>query len=172
MELLVAIGLFSVVVAIAVGGFTNALRTQREVAALIAAQSNAGLALEQIAREVRTGYFFCHDSSGASTCSCSLNGFALTCSNLSFENASGAAVGYSLANNALARSENGSPAQPITSDNVAVRYLIFTLFGNAEGSQWNPRITISIGVAPNSADPALQSDVLNLQTTVSARGVL
>jgi type II secretory pathway pseudopilin PulG len=172
MELLVAIGLFSIIVAIAVGGFTNALRTQREVAALIAAQSNAGLALEQMAREIRTGYFFCHDSSGALTCSCSLTGFVLTCSDLNFENASGAAVGYSLVDNALARSENGSPAQPITSGNVTVPYLVFTLFGNAEGGQWSPRITISIGVAPNSTDPTLRSDVLNLQTTVSARGVL
>ncbi len=58
-ELLVAMGIFLIVVEIAVGGFVNALRAQKQVAALIAAEGNADLALEQMAREIRTGYF-CH----------------------------------------------------------------------------------------------------------------
>ena len=57
-EMLVAIALFSVVVSIAVGGFTRALRTQRQVIALIAANSNMSLALEQMAREMRTSINF------------------------------------------------------------------------------------------------------------------
>src|SRR3989338_8148216 len=57
-ELLVAVGLFSVVVAIAVGGFARALRTQRQTQLLLAANSNASEVLESIAREIRTGVAF------------------------------------------------------------------------------------------------------------------
>ena len=60
-ELLVAMGIFAIVIAIATGGFINSLRTQRQVASLISAQSNASLVLEQMAREIRTGFLFCHD---------------------------------------------------------------------------------------------------------------
>lgn len=181
-ETLVAVGLFSIIVTIAVGGFVNALRAQRQVAALIAAQSNASLALEQMAREIRTGYLFCHDepippdTRGVPTCPlCTVNGPVWTCPNfLQFHSAAGVSTTYSLANGALQRAEenqNGGAPQPITGADVAVNYLSFTLFGNLEGDHWNPRITISIGVAPSSTDPAVASTILYLQTTVSARQI-
>ncbi len=178
-ELLVAIALFSIIIAIAAGGFTNALRTQREVAALISAQSNAGLAIEQMAREIRTGYLFCHDAAGVVTCTCPGGvggiGSTWTCTDLNFYNAESANIAYSIpaGGGALSRSDSSvsGGAQPITSSNVIVRYLTFTLFGNLEGDHWNPRITISMGVSPNSTDPAVANNVLNLQTSVSAREI-
>lgn len=175
-ELLVAIGLFSILVAIATGGFVSALRTQRQVAGLIAAQSNAGLALEQVAREIRTGYLFCHDTAGSPTCHdaigniCTAAGLTLNCADLDFYNSQSANVVYSLSGGELVRSENGVP-QPITGENVVIKYLTFTVFGNTEGDHWSPRITIDMGVAPNSNDPALVNNVLNLQTSVSARNI-
>jgi len=188
-ELLVAIGVFSILVAIGVGGFAHALRTQREVASLIAAQSNASLALEQMTREIRTGFLFCDlpgndDASsplvtpacqlvGQTGCTVQLTGNIWTCNNvLDFYNANSAEVDYSLVNGSLDRSESGlGNGVPITGDNVSVKYLTFTITGNTEGDHWPPRITISIGVAPNSTDPAVANDVINLQTTVSAREI-
>lgn len=172
-EMLVAIGLFSIIVAIAAGGFTNALRTQRQVASLIAAQSNAGLALEQIAREARTGYLFCHGLTGGPTCTPAGGGPRIY-RDLNFYNAAGANVCYTLANGALQRNDNcggGGTPQSVTGANVAVTYLTFTLFGNQENDHWNPRVTIVMGVAPSSTDPAVANNVLSLQTTVSARGI-
>lgn len=176
-ELIVAIGLFSTLIAIAAGSFTNALKTQRQIAALISAQSNASLALEQAAREIRTGYLFCHDynaSTPSAPCAsfCSITGQGWTCDGfLDFYSATPANVKYILQNGALARSENGGSAQAITGENVSVKYLTFQLFGNIENDHWNPRITILMGVAPSSTDPAIANDVLNLETTVSARGI-
>ncbi len=173
-ELLVAIGLFSVIVAIAAGGFTNALRTQREVAGLIAAQSNASLALEQMAREIRTGYLFCHAVGGTTptTCTCpgAVPGQPWSCNDLDFYNADGVEVHYELTGGAL---EKGTPGsfQAITGDNVNVAHLSFFLQGQYEDDHWNPRITIAMGVAASSTDPALKNDVLDLQTTVSARAI-
>src|SRR5260221_302855 len=63
MELLIAMALFSVVISIAVGGIVISLRGQRELAELIAADNDVSLALEQMAREVRTGFAFCRGGS-------------------------------------------------------------------------------------------------------------
>jgi len=171
-EVVIAIALFSILVAIAAGGFTNALRAQREISSFIGAESNASLALEQMAREARTGYLFCHDVNGALSCStqCALNGTVLTCPDLNFYNAQTEHVDYSVTNGTLIRTDQGV-ATAITGDNVVVKYLTFTIFGNQEDDHWNPRITITMGVSPNSTDPAAASDVVNLQTTVSAREI-
>jgi prepilin-type N-terminal cleavage/methylation domain-containing protein len=180
-EILVAIALFSVITAIAAGGFTNALQTQRQISALIGAQSNVSLTLEQMAREIRTGYLFCHDINGAPQCTCRGGG---SCGlvpptqteatvDLNFYNAAGSNVVYSLHNGALMKLDPsvGASAQPITGNNVVVKYLIFTLSGNTEGDHWTPRVTISLGVAPSSSDPGITNSVLDLQTSVSARGI-
>jgi prepilin-type N-terminal cleavage/methylation domain-containing protein len=174
-EVLVALALFSVIVAIAVGGFTRALHTQHQVTLLVAAQSNASLTLEQMAREMRTGYLFCTTPSStvinlganpdcSASCTMGANNVATCNGFLEFYNAESQKVIYSLSNGALLR--NGGQ---ITSDNVSVKYLTFVLFGQFQGDHWNPRVTIAMGIAPSSTDPALQSDVTNLQTTVSAR---
>ena len=60
-ESMVAVAIFSVVVSLAAGGFVQALQTQRRLEGLIAANSNAGLVMEQMAREIRTGRAYCAD---------------------------------------------------------------------------------------------------------------
>jgi prepilin-type N-terminal cleavage/methylation domain-containing protein len=214
-ELLVAIALFSVVVAIATSGFVNALRTQRQVASLISTQSNVTLVLEQMAREVRTGYLFCHDygvnnnNAGLPSINCArpvksldpANQCTVTdsgqpagdapaedvysgnsnkdlaewsCPSIDYHNAQGAEVNYSLQDGALMKSDTSAAdqsAQSITGNGVSIQYLNFILFGNLEGDHWTPRITILIGAAPSSTDPAVSGDVINLETTVSAREI-
>lgn len=210
-ELLVAMGIFTIVISIATGGFISSLRTQRQVASLISAQSNASLVLEQMAREIRTGFLFCHapgSTSPNSNCDsppggggnnptlCTIDidsGYpgggnsypalynlpdgdlpAWNCPSLDYFNAQGADVNYSLQGGQLIKSDptvnNGAP-ESITGDSVTVKYLHFILFGNLEGDTWTPRVTIVLGVVPSSTDPAVNSDVLNLQTTVSARTI-
>jgi prepilin-type N-terminal cleavage/methylation domain-containing protein len=207
-ELLVSIGIFSIVVAIATGGFVNSLRTQRQVSSLISAQSNASLVLEQMAREIRTGYLFCHDQnafglnnncnlppgtdpsgSPASLVGCTEidSGYAYPapdklangnlpmwdCPSLDYFNAQGQHVNYALdpTAGALIRSTDSSEPLSITGDSVTVKSIHFILFGNMEGDSWTPRVTIMIGIVPSSTDPAVNGDVLNLETTVSARTI-
>lgn len=193
-ELLVSIAIFSILVTIGVGGFVHALHTQREIAGLISAQSNASVALEQMAREIRTGYLFCDSPGNTITTPTGPNGTCQlvdgpegsiehgctvgtaddwTCTNiLDFYNAEGQNVDYALQDGELERSQTGPDGYTsITGSNVAVTYLTFTIFGNEEGDNWPPRITISMGVGPSSTDPAIASDTINLQTTVSARQI-
>jgi prepilin-type N-terminal cleavage/methylation domain-containing protein len=185
-ELMVAISIFTIVVAIGVGGFVHTLHTQREIAALVATQSNTSVALEEMTREIRTGFLFCtYGNTSPNTpatpqngpCSAAYqapevnnawtyNGF------LDFMNANGDEVQYKLINGSLERSQDGGATwTSITASNVYVSRLTFIIFGNTEGDNWPPRITISLSVAPSSTDPALASDILNLQTTVSAREI-
>lgn len=193
-ELLVAIAVFAIVVTIASSGFINALRTQRQVSSLISTESNVTLVLEQMAREERTGYLFCHElgSSGPNNdvtasdyCGCTIgdSGYSegggtdlpvWTCKGLNYYTAQGSEVNYSLQNGALMKSDSlASDTAPlaITGNDVSIKNLSFTLFGNLEGDHWTPRITISIGAAPSSSDPAVSNDVLQFQTTVSAREI-
>ncbi len=199
-ELLVAIAVFAIVVTIASAGFVNALRTQRQVASLISTESNMTLVLEQMAREERTGYLFCHglgsnspnNTAGSGNyCGCTIgdSGYSdpsapdalangdlpvWTCNALDYYTAEGSEVNYSLENGALMKSDSlASSTAPvaITGNDISVKNLTFTLFGNLEGDHWTPRITIAIGAAPSSSDPAVSNDVLQFQTTVSARQI-
>jgi len=174
-ETMVALALFTTIIAIAIGGFVNALHAQRQVALLLATQSNVSLSLEQMARDIRTGYLFCHDASGAATCgltppdSCSGGGASpLICNDLDYFSATGDNVEYRLRNGSLEKGIGGN-FQSVTGDNVNVKYLTFIMQGTTEGDHWNPRITVAIGVAPSTTDAGISADVLNLQTSISAR---
>jgi prepilin-type N-terminal cleavage/methylation domain-containing protein len=176
-ELLVSIALFAILVSIAAGGFVNALRTERQAAAMMAAQSNVSIAFEQMTRETRTGYLFCHDagssvpSAACNACTIDVITHVWTCPNtLEYYNANGEKVDYTLdVNGVINRAVNGGPAQAITGDNVSIRYLNFTIYGNIEGDHWNPRVTISAGVAPH--DSTINWNITNLETSISARSI-
>jgi len=161
-ELLVAIGLFGVIVSIAIGGFVRALRTQRQVVALINANSNVSLVIEQIAREIRTGYNFCE-----STC---------TPTSLNFTDAKNHHIVYdylpSVGHGAITRQEDSGEVVPITADNVDIRYLNFTRLQDANSPSptdplYPPRITINITLSPTAVGQVASET--NIQTTVSAR---
>jgi prepilin-type N-terminal cleavage/methylation domain-containing protein len=196
-EMLVTVSLFAIIITIAVGGFVNAERTQRQVSSLISAQSNVSLALEQMSRDIRTGYLFCHDPGNSSSTyittpsprcndsdpSDSAGTFCTvasssgpgspvwTCPSLDFYDANYNEINYSWAGGALTESVNSSTPQSITGNAVYVKYLRFQLFGQTEGDHWPPRITISLGIAASSTDTAVMNDVFNLETTVSARTI-
>jgi type II secretory pathway pseudopilin PulG len=183
-ELMVTVGLFMIIVAIATGAFANALRTQRQVSSLIAAQSNVSLAVEQMTRQIRTGYLFCHDS-GSNTwhtsCGCHLDPdpaqAALNvwdCSDLDFYSSDGHIEYTALSSGPYAGmlvASSSGQWQPITGNTVRVKYLQFRLFGQLEGDHWTPRVTISMGIVPSSTDTAVGSTTFNLETTVSARQI-
>jgi type II secretory pathway pseudopilin PulG len=178
-ELLVAIALFSILVSIAAGGFVRALRSEREVSAMMSTESNISIALEEMTREMRTGYLFCHDPGSdtpSDSCGCSspTGQPPWTCSGIEFYNTNGCKIDYALQGGLLERSDgcdanNGGALAALTGNNVSLAYLSFTLFGNLETDNWNPRITVAVSVKPN--DNTVSWPTANLETTVSARGI-
>ncbi len=158
-EFLVAFGLFAVIMSVAVGGFVRALRVQRQLVALAAANSNVSLAMEQMAREMRVGRnFACEDA---------------VCSSLSFKTPSGRDIVYRLDNDsktiqrACANCQETTGFEKITGDNVSIAYLLFRLQGNTPQDGIATRVTIAVGLSPKEV--GIETNVVRVQTTVSAR---
>jgi prepilin-type N-terminal cleavage/methylation domain-containing protein len=155
-ELLVAITLFSIAISIAVGGFVRALRTQRELISHIAANSNASLALEQMAREIRTGNTFSYVGCGTA---------ARICDGITFTNANDEVVTYDLSSDGALSRTVGGRSEKITADNVNVDYLNFSLLNDSPA-----RVTVSLGIGASVAtSPDLSRNITNIQTTISSR---
>ncbi len=169
-ELVVSMAIFIVILTIAVGGFVGALRSQRQVAALISANNNVSLALEQMAREIRTGRNFCYPSCAAGE--------------LAFTNARGELVTYrkSPSGATIERgvsTDGGSTYdfQPITGRNAFVWSLNFFLSGQGGPAdplgddpsvdRWPTRVAIAVSVS--AKETGVSEGVIRLQTTISSR---
>ncbi len=154
-ELMVAMTLFLVLIGIAIGGFINALRTQRAIVELMAANDNASLTMEQIAREIRTGYHFVKVSD----------------SEFGFTNAYNVTVFYRLNEGAIERGAQDiflqTKYKKITADNLRVIGFGVNLLGGDAGDGYPPRITISLSITGKSK--FLENVSVNVQTTISSR---
>jgi type II secretory pathway pseudopilin PulG len=167
-ELVVAMGVFVVLVGIVSSIFIKGLRTQRAIVNLISANDNASLALEQMAREFRTGLNFCIPDA-ASNCTLNSSGSAIR-----FTNANGATVVYRLSPGAafLERSaDGGATFTEMTGDIVAVRRLLFALVHNSLGQPgaWPPRILVSMQIGTQSLSS--KEFLSDIQTVISGRNI-
>lgn len=178
-ELLIAIGLFSVVISLAMGGFARALRIQRQAGGLLLANSNASLVLEQMAREMRLGYEFCRGGGVPSCVQNDLHG-SITFVKKKFPDGTNIAATYcwsadARGNGVIRRREYVVGVQPLSCDtfeqftakNVNVQYLSFSVSGNNAGDGYMPRVTIAMGIS--SVEPGVSQSPVRLQTTVSSR---
>ena len=156
-ELMVAMSMFLILIGVATGTFLETLKMQRIITQLAAANDNATQAVEQIGREIRTGYSF--QQSTADT--------------LEFVNYKDETVLYKLESSdkvkcsqdtgpvgCLLRSNNGGNTwSAITAPEVRVKRFTPTVIG----ADTLPRVTLIISIAgPRNID-------VNLQTTVSTR---
>jgi len=167
-ELIVAVSLFVTAIAVASGIFISSLRSQRLADGLMEAQSNASLALEQMMREVRTGFDF---QATAPTQDCS-EGFGDT---LAFTRARGSKLSdivydWNKVDGDVERTEeiqgSGTPsASVLTAGDVDVERLCF--YVDQESSSTPAKVTLIMKV--NSKGGNSPGDAVNLQTSVSAR---
>ena len=148
-ELLVALGLFVVVMSIASTVFIQSLRTQRSIVALMAANDNASLSIEQMMREMRIGLNFKTNNDKTE---------------ISFVSQRKGNVVYRWNKDEETIERNGVA---LTSKNVAVKYLHFDLFGAVLGDGASTRVVIRLGVSSNEERGV--DIITNLQTTVSSR---
>ncbi|OHB22695.1 MAG: hypothetical protein A3J67_06150 [Parcubacteria group bacterium RIFCSPHIGHO2_02_FULL_48_10b] len=176
-ELVVSASIFIIIATVAVGGFVGALRAQRQVAALIAANNNVSLALEQMAREIRTGRNFCEPS-------CTTLNSGKSFSELTFINERGECIAYRKSVGGVVIERGVSLAcnstydfQPITGQNAFVWSLDFFLSGQGGAydplgddsivNQWPTRVTVAVRVSAN--EKGISEGAIRLQTTVSSR---
>lgn len=158
MELMVAMTIFIILMVIVSGGFVNAIKTQRSMTQLMSVNNNASLVLEQMVREIRTGYGFTLNDQGGG------------CSNrLEFINFASNTVVYSLSEDRVWRSEAAAPAQALTATNVDIERLCFVSTPAVRESEdifpWRITILLRVGARDNLGE----NSALNVQTTVSPR---
>ncbi len=157
-ELLISMLIFVVVISIVAGVFIKTIRTQKAITALIAANDSASLAIEQMAREMRTSNNFC----GGADC---------PQNEISFTNAKGEPVVYKLDNEAVKRSADGGAVfNSITATNVKVENLRFFVTGNQFGDfsdSLPTKITILLSIKAKGT--GVESAATNLQTTITSR---
>ncbi len=144
-ELMVSMSMFLVLIGVATGTFLETLRTQKIITELSAANNNATQAVEQIGREIRTGYSFEQST---------------TPDILKFVNYKNEIVTYKLDNNSIVKSNDGNTWNAITAPEVKVkRFNVYVV----TGANTMSRVTIVMSIAgPKNID-------VNLQTTISTR---
>jgi len=149
-ELIVAIGVFGLVVSMAFGIFVLALVSQRRIIALRNVEDSIRFTIESMTKEIRTGKNF---SGGVGS--------------LSFTNAKGESIVYRLNGGIVEKSsDGGANYSAVTGSETTVDYLNFYLMGQAPGDGLQPRVTITTSATSQVGN---QSANLKVQTTISER---
>lgn len=152
-ELLVAASVFAIVIVIVVGIFIQGLRSQRILSHLMAINDNTALVIEQVAREIRTGYDFSQPDP----------------STINFFNFTGEPVVYDFDGETGRLARNGIV---LTTPEADIEEGMFLMtqedndpdLGNDACNPWR----ISVFMTVRSADPDI-SQSSRIQTTISSR---
>lgn len=195
-ELIVAFGIFAVLLAVASGSFVRSLRIQRVALQLMAVNDNMAITLEQMMREMRTGYNFCTNNDNLSSADASVQAqcAALADDEIQFVTAGNVLVRYRLKDDAIQKgvgvpawnpssptevsctegefdATNGICYRVITADTIKVAAASFRALHNDTevAPLYPPRIVLSFAITSN--DPLVEAlaDPITIQTTVSAR---
>ncbi len=158
-ELMVAMSMFVVLIGVATGTFLETLRVQRIVTELSAANSNATQAIEQISREIRTGYSFEQSTPPDILKFINYKNETIL---YKMENADKIACGQTtgVVGCLLRSNDGGSTWNAITAPEVKVkRFNVYVV----TGANVMSRVTVVISIAgPKNID-------VDLQTTISSR---
>lgn len=172
-ELLVSMGVFAVVLTVVIAVFVSASRSQRLLTEFMSINNNVGFALEQMAREIRTGFEFV----GGSSCANSLEFKILE------EWDAKPKVSYSLAGGVISRTGPEGGSGELTASNVEISNLCFRVLqdqsSDNKGAEpdesgvvrsCNPwRVVISMKVEPKNSEAKTKISPVYVQTTVSSR---
>ena len=156
-ELIVALGVFMVVMTMTLSAFLNIMDIQKKTEAFRKVNDNLNFAMEAMMREIREG-------KGYSTANCSGADFCFT-------DKDGKAIKYQLNTGGyIEREEAAGDWLRMTSDGIEITKLSFSARGEetyASGDRQQPLVIISIG--GESGEKEKLKSKLNLQATVSQR---
>jgi len=170
-ELIVSLGLFTVVMMISTGALLSLSDTNKKVQSMRVAFDNLNFALESISREIRMGSVYtCNPPLSSPPLILSRSDTGSNCKNngyntIAFVSQDGKTVVYRLKNSIVQRSrDGGSNFSDLTSGNVVVNDLKFYV-GGAQTSKNQPRVTILI--KGTAGDKILSK--FQVQTTITQR---
>ena len=162
-ELIVAIGIFLTVVTVASGIFIRSVKTQQFISEIMSMNSNASLALEQITREIRSGFNLKVTDSG-SNCGTGL-GDTLTFNRVRNNTTTAVTYKWNQTASDIERTEGTLPATVLTASDINVSRFCFIVSQIDSASPW--RLSMFLQVSSN--DSSLSNNTVDLETTVSTR---
>ncbi len=151
-EVLISVGLFTIIIAVTSAAFLTGLRSQRQTIAILNANDNLAYALEMMARDIRMGTDF----------------FAPLDDQLSFLGYRDEAIVYRLNNKTIERSVAGGEFEAVTGTSTRIEKLSFDLTGEKRYDSKQIMITIKLQIASKFSS---QEIISNLQTTISPRNL-
>lgn len=180
MELIVAIGIFSIVMMIAVGALLSMLNANRKAQALKAVMNNVNFAVENMAKEIRVGTTY-HANINQGTVSEPTMTDTGGVNSFAFEESGGDPddpndqVGFRLTQidgkGVIERSDNGALTSSdwfsITSSDVNIETFRFNLYGSNPDDGLQPRVVMVIKGTAMISDG--REEEFDVQTTVTQR---
>jgi len=162
-ELMVATSVFLIIVALSTGVFVQTLRTQRTLTKTVAANEGASQVLEQMSREVRTGYNFAESTKDILTfTSVQLNNTIVSYS-------LGSCANDSMGRKCIQKAEGSNQPYDLTAPEMNIESLGFKYPGNTPVGNGPTRVTVLITVG---SEPGQPSDIqTHLETTISSRNI-
>ena len=139
LELIVSVGIFSIVMLAATGTYLNLIRLDREARAVNDLANNLTFAVDSMSRGIRTGTAYkCDNSVSSPNCTAGADSFGYNDS----ESPSRTIV-YRLENNQIIATINGLE-YPITDPRVRIDDLSFYVRGVGTGDQLQPTVTFTV----------------------------
>ena len=159
-ELIVAVGLFALVMLLASGAYLMMIGLNRQAQGIATGIDNLSFAVESMTRDIRTGTNY--NCGGLGDCPSGASTF-------SFKNEDGTSVTYSLASGALQKTI-GAAQSTLTDPSVVVSSLTFYAFGTqpAPGDYQQARVTVIISGTVTYA--AGKSQPFTVETGATMRG--
>lgn len=161
-ELIVAVGLFAIVMLLASGAYLTMIGLNRQVQGISAGVDNLAFALESMTRDIRTGSNYSCGGVG----DCASGG-----SSFSMKNSNGISVSYALSGSAIQKTTNGVQSA-LTDPSVTITSLTFYAVGTkttAQNDTQQARVTIvvsgTVSVGPNKPPQSF-----TIETGASMRG--
>lgn len=165
-EMIVAIGLFTIVLFIASSAFLAVLNADRKSRATRIAMDNLNLALEDMSRRIKTGTsYYCNGIiSSLGTNDCSSTGE----SSIAFTEQDGVTrTAYRLEGGAIKRTVGVSGTElPVTAPEITIRNLKFIVNGSSSGDITQPYVAILI---EGDTRAGQITSGFKIQTTVTQR---
>lgn len=173
-EMVVSIGLFTIVLFIATSAFLNVVNADRKSRAVRVAADNLNLALEDMQRRIRTGsYYYC--GTGGDTAQVVSDTCVNNNSTFSFTEQNGTRTTYTWNGTSIFRTTGAGAPVVTTAPEINVYRLSFMVRGSALGPSGGgtdpnqPYVVISVaGKIVSAAQPATGVD-FNIQTIVTQR---
>ncbi|OGF72099.1 hypothetical protein A3E06_00145 [Candidatus Giovannonibacteria bacterium RIFCSPHIGHO2_12_FULL_44_42] len=179
-EMIVAVGIFSVAALIGVTALLSLTVSQRKAIAIQSAYDNMRFGVEVISKDLRTGDIIHCSSSGVLTmpqdCPPGVNDADPLHQSITFLNSSGQTVRYRLNTcgsvGCIQRSVGGGPDEQLTGDDINIQDLRFFVKGSLPSEDETPPFhsTVTI-IARGEAGSGKSKSQFSLETTVIQRTV-